>query len=193
MAAKKETPAGAEVDADGLVVQKYRSIVLVVVPPADFGEQTLRYARSSLYNVHVGTRSVSSRYDEMIKGEFQDEFLVDGRVAEAAMDGHSGLILVGGSGALALETDADVQRLVREAAAQKKMIGAWGHAVAILARAGVLKGKRVAGHPQIADRIAAAGGKYSSRQVEVDGRLVTGRDESAGMRFGKALAAIVGI
>ncbi len=63
--AKKDTKPQTEVDADGLVVQKYRSLVLVVVPPADYGEQALRYARSSLYNVHVGTRSVSTQMSDL--------------------------------------------------------------------------------------------------------------------------------
>jgi putative intracellular protease/amidase len=193
MAAKKEQKPTTEVDADGLVVQKYRSMVLVVVPPTDFGEQALRYARSSLYNVHVGTRSVSTQVDDMVKGAYQDEFLVDDPISGTRMDGYSGLVLVGGPGALALAQDADVLRLVREAAAQKKMIGASGEAVAILARAGVLKGKRAAGHPSIKNEITSAGGKYSSRQVETDGTLVTGQDDSVGMRYGKALAAIVGI
>ncbi|MCC7013008.1 MAG: DJ-1/PfpI family protein [Planctomycetes bacterium] len=193
MAAKKETKPGAELDADGLVVQKYKSVVLVIVPPADFAEQALRYARSSLYNVHVGTRSVSTVTQELVKGWHQDEFLVDEPIGNASMDAYSGLVLAGGAGALTIADDPDVQRLVREAFAQKKMVGACGEALAILARASVLKGRRVTGAPSLKAAIQSAGGRYSSRQVEVDGLLVTGQDDSAGMRYGKALAAIVGI
>ena len=47
-----------ELDEDGLIVQKYHAKVLVVMPPEGFGDQILRYARSSLYNVHVGSTSV---------------------------------------------------------------------------------------------------------------------------------------
>jgi len=193
MAAKKETPPGAQVDADGLVVQKYRSLVLLVVPPRDYGEECLRYTRSSLYNVHVGTRSVSSEANELIKGRHQDEFMVDELLAAASMDSFSGVVFVGGEGALALAEDPDVLRLAREATQRKKLLGAWGHALAILARAGVLKGKRVTGHPAVKNLLVQAGAKYTGRQVESDGSLVTGLDDAAGMRFGKALAAIVGI
>jgi hypothetical protein len=35
--------------------------------------------------------------------------------------------------------------------------------------------------------VRKAGGKFTSRQIEVAGRLVTAQDESAGMRFGQAL------
>jgi putative intracellular protease/amidase len=190
---KKQASAQAELDADGLVVQKYRSMVLVVVPQRDFGDECLRYARSSLYNVHVGTRSVSVEADELIKGRLQDEFLVDGPLAPETMEPYSGVIFVGGEGALDLVNNADALRLAREAARDHKLIGAWGHAVAILAAAGLLKGRRVTGHPSLREGLRRSGAKVTTRQVEVDDNIVTGLDESAGMRFGKALASIVGI
>ena len=86
---------GAELDEDGLVVQKYESVVLVVLPPAGFGDQILRYARSSLYNVHVGTYSVSTLSEEFVKGRLQDEFLVDGALEGTSMDAYSGILVAG--------------------------------------------------------------------------------------------------
>lgn len=182
-----------EKDADGLVVQKHTSTVLVVVPARDYGEQTLRHARSSLHNVHVGTWSVSTNWSDLIKGRLQDEFMVDGDIAGAKMDGYSGVLFVGGEGAMDLAENADAQRLAREAAAARKMIGAWGHAVAILARAGIVKGRKVTGSPEVRDLVVEAGGRFSGRQLERDGDLVTAADEAVGIRFGKTLAQIVGI
>jgi putative intracellular protease/amidase len=192
--AKHEAGSGeAEKDADGLVIQKYTSMVLIVVPPADYAEQTLRHARSSLYNVHVGTSSVSTNTKDLIKGRLQDEFMVDGDISGAKMDGFSGVVFVGGEGAVALFDNSDAQRLAREALAQGKMIGAWGHAVGILAKAGILKGRRVTGALEIAQLLVQSGAKYSGRQLERDGDLVTAADEAVGIRFGKTLAQIVGI
>jgi len=190
---KKQAAADAELDADGLVVQKYRSMVLVVVPAHDFGDECLRYARSSLYNVHVGTRVVSIQSAEAVRGRLQDEFLVEGTLAEEQAEAYSGLIFAGGEGALDLVRNEDALRLARAAARAGKLIGAWGHAVAVLGAAGLLKGKRVTGHPAVRDGLRQNGAKVSTRQVEVDANIVTGIDESAGMRFGKALAAIVGL
>jgi protease I len=192
--AKNEAGSGeAAKDADGLVIQKYTSLVLVVVPPADYGEQTLRHARSSLYNVHVGTYSVSTNVKDLIKGRLQDEFMVDGDLSGATMESYSGVIFVGGEGALQLFDNADAQRLAREANAAGKMIGAWGHASGILAKAGILKGRRVTGDPSIAELLLQNGAKYTGRQLERDGDLVTAADEAVGIRFGKTLAQIVGI
>jgi protease I len=190
---KKKAAPDAELDADGLVVQKYRSLVLVVVPARDFGDECLRYARSSLYNVHVGTRVVSVQDQEAVRGRLQDEFLVEGTLAGERAEGYSGVVFAGGEGALELARNEDALRLARDAARGGKLIGAWGHAVAVLAAAGLLKGRRVTGHPSIRDSLRHSGAKVSTRQVEVDGPIVTGIDESSGMRFGKSLAAIVGL
>lgn len=193
MSKKTEAAPGAELDADGLVVQKYKSVVLVVVPASEFSEECLRYARSSLYNVHVGTRSVSTQAQDLIKGRHQDEFMVDGPLEGVSLEGFSGVVFVGGEGAAALSEHPDALRLAREAVQQKKLLAAWGRSVEVLARAGVVKGKRLTGDPSLRASVEKAGGKFTTRQVEVDGLLVTGLDDAAGMRFGKALAAIVGI
>lgn len=191
--ADKETAEEPTLDEDGIPIQTYTSTVLVVVPSKDFGEQALRYARSCLQNVHVGTRSVSPEFDGMVQGRLQDEFLVDQPLAGVSLDGYSGVIFAGGGGALELADDQDAQRLAREAARDGKLIGAFGEAVAVLARAGVVKGKRVTGARSLEAEVKKAGGKYTSRQVVTSGKLVTALDESAGMRFGKALAAVVDI
>jgi protease I len=188
-----EADPNAELDEDGLVVQKYRSRVLIVVPKAEFGDESLRYARSSLHNVGVGTWSVSTEYDELIKGRLQDEFLVDDTLSGTRMEEFSGVVFVGGEGAASLAEDADALRIAREAAQGGKLIGAWGHATLILARAGILKGVKVTGNPDVADAVRKAGGRFTGRQLEVSGSIVTARDDAVGMRFGKALAEIVGI
>jgi putative intracellular protease/amidase len=193
MSKKEAKDVKQAVDEHGLVVHQHLSTVLVVVPPRDYAETTMRYARSALYNVHVHTWSVSSDDQALIKGELQDEFQVDGRIAEARMEAFSGVLFCGGVGALDLARDADALRLAREALAQDKLIGAWGHAVLVLAAAGVIRKRKVTGDPSLADQVASAGGKYTGVQVQRDGKMITALDDAAGLRFGKALVEIVRI
>lgn len=188
-----ETDPNAELDADGITVQKFLSRVLFVCPSTDFADECLRYARSSLHNVRVGTWSVATDTEDVITGRHQDEFMVDAPLAGTSMDEFSGVIFVGGEGAPDLVTNPDALRIAREASAAGKLIGAWGHSVAILAAADVIRGRRITGDRSLAAVAKQAGAKFTGRQLEIDGSLVTAQDDAVGMRFGKALATIVGI
>jgi putative intracellular protease/amidase len=190
---KKEAAPKQELDEHGLVVHKYVSLVLVVVPPSGYSETTLRYARSALFNVHVGTRVVSSQEGALLRGELQDEFEVDGSLAQEALDPYSGLILCGGVGEAWVADQADVLRLAREARQQDKLIGAFGLSVGALAKADVVRKKRVTGDRSLRAMLEAAGARYTGTQVEIDGKLVTGLDDASGFRFGKALVQVVRI
>jgi putative intracellular protease/amidase len=182
-----------DLDEDGLVVQKYESIVLIVLPPEGFGDQILRYARSCLYNVRVGSHSVSTVTDEFVKGRLQDEFLVDYALADAAMDDYSGILIAGGEGTPTLSENGKVLDLVRAADRDGKLIAGWGDAALTFARAGVVKGRKVTGDSRYADAVTQAGGKFTGRQVEANKNFITASDEGAGMRFGQALAEVVRI
>ncbi len=179
-----------ELDEHGLVVHEYDKTILVVVPPEDFAEATMRYARAALLAVDVGTRSVSTQDKDLVHGTAGDQFQVDGLIKDARMDDYAGVLFCGGAGCLPLAEDAHVVRLAREATAQNKPIGAWGQAPTILARAGVLAKRKVTGDSSIRELLEKAGAKYTGAQVQVDGLLVTGLDDTAGLRFSRALAEV---
>jgi len=188
-----EQDTDKRVDDDGVEVIEYLSTVLVVFPADQFDEQVMRCVRSSLAVVHIATRSVSTEFDEMVRGRLQDEFLVEGVLDGESMDDYSALVIVGGEGAKALWADADVIRLAQEASAQGKVIGAWGEAVGVLASAGVVSGVKVTGTADCREALKRAGAKVSTRQLVSSGNFVTGLDETVGMRFGKKLAEIVSV
>jgi putative intracellular protease/amidase len=177
-----------ELDDDGLIVQKYRSQVLVVMPPEGFGDQTLRYARSSLYNVHVGTLSVAADPESEVKGRLQDAFLVDQGLEGQTMDDFCGILIVACDGPNPLADDARVLDLLRAADRDQKMIATWGNGAAALARAGVVRGRKLTGAAPCEEEAQRAGARWSGREVVVSGHVISARDEGAGMRFGQALA-----
>lgn len=188
-----ETTAEPELDEDGLVIQRYNSKMLVVLPPERFGDQILRYVRSSLYNIHVGTDSVAGDADEEVKGRLQDQFMVDYPLAEATMDPYTGIVVAGCEGENPLAQDPKVLELLRQAAAQGKLVTTWGNGLDVLIRAGIVKGKRVTGDPSLRQAAEQAGARYSGREVQTCGNLVTARDEGAGMRLGQAVVEHVRI
>ena len=182
-----------ELDEHGLVIHSYVSMVLVVLPVSGYAETTMRYARSALYNVHVGTKVVAVDDSELLTGALQDELQPDGVLKDATMDDFSGVLFVGGPGALQLAEDPDAQRLAKEAVAQGKLTAAWGHSSAVLARAGVVKGKRITGDPSVRPMLEKAGARFSGHQLERDDPFITAYDDAVGFRFGKALVERVRI
>ena len=66
-------------------------------------------------------------------------------------------------------------------------------AVAVLAKAGILKKRKVTGNPALRELLEQAGARFTGVQVQQDGKLVTAYDDAAGLRFGKALVEIVRI
>ncbi len=193
MADKEAATSDAELDEHGLVIHRYESTILVLVPANGYAETTLRYARSALFNVHVGTTTVSSNDEDLIVGDMQDELQADGKLSEAKMEDHAGVLVVGGPGSLEMAENPDARRLVAEAAAQDKLIGAWGQGVSLLAAAGVVAKKKVTGDPAAKSALEKAGARYTGTQLQRDGKLVTAFDDAAGFRFGKALVQVVAI
>jgi protease I len=83
------------------------------------------------------------------------------------------LVLVGGMGTTELVNNRVLWDLIRQAVAQRRVVAASGSAPLILANAGVLKGVRVTGAPEIQNMLVGAGAAYTGRPVEKDGFLVT--------------------
>ena len=115
------------------------------------------------------------------------------RLIDELMEDYSGVVIVGGEGAKELWTNADAIRLVQEAAAAGKSIGAWGEAVGVLASADVVSEVKLTGPACCTEALQKAGAKVSTRQIESSGNFVTGYDSTVGMRFGKALAQAVSV
>jgi protease I len=85
----------------------------------------------------------------------------------------SAIIFVGGIGATEFVNNRPLWDLIRQAAAQRKIMAASGNAPAVLANAGVLKGTRVTGAVEIQSVLMASGATYTGRTVEKDGPLIT--------------------
>lgn len=175
-------------DADGLIVRRHPQNVLMVAPRVDFADEALRYVRSCLYVRDIGTRVVSTTDREPLRGRLQDFFVADGTLGEASIDGFDALVFCGGEGALALALDPDALRLARDARRQSKPIAAWGHALAILANADVIRGASVTGVDAVREQALRAGALFSGKQLECGSALLTARDDAVGMRLGRALA-----
>lgn len=100
---------------------------------------------------------------------------------------------IGGPGAASLAENDDAKALARSVVDAGKILGAICIAPTILAKAGVLKGKKAtvwdSGGEQ-ADLLRSEGATYTGQTVTVDGRIVTGNGPAAAEEFGRAFALL---
>jgi protease I len=90
-------------------------------------------------------------------------------------DGYDALYVPGGNAPVGLKDNEEAIALLREFAAQGKVIGAVCDGPLLLARAGLAESHDMTGYWQVEDDIAEGGGRYVDAPVVVDGEVFTAR------------------
>lgn len=103
-------------------------------------------------------------------------------------------VFIGGLGMKELWDNPKAHEIAKEAAAKGKVLSAIEIAPVILARAGVLEGKRATVYYSEQKEITSRGGTYAGNPVVIDGNIVTGKGPESSDEFGvavlKALSAL---
>jgi len=99
----------------------------------------------------------------------------DAAVADLESRSFDGVIIPGGWMPDKLRRDPKVQQLVREFAADRKLVAAICHGGWIPISAGIYRGVRVTGSPGIRDDLVNAGAIYEDTPVVVDRHFVSSR------------------
>jgi len=111
-----------------------------------------------------------------------DILLKDAKVAD-----YDAVIFVGGMGASEYFDDPVAHKLAREAAAAGKVVAAICIAPVTLAKAGILKGKRVTAFPSVKADIEKGGAQYTGAPLEADGNIITGKGPDVARKFANAI------
>lgn len=113
-------------------------------------------------------------------------------LAECAPEEFDAVFLPGGmGGALAMYESAAVLDFVRAMERGGKIVSAICAAPMVLAKAGLLEGKKFTMYPGL-DEYLPAGYRYDSAMAVQDGRIVTGKGPGAVFAFAKVLAGALG-
>ena len=108
--------------------------------------------------------------------EWGECLAVDVAVGHVQADGFDALILIGGIiAADTLRADRQVVRLVQDALAQQRPVGAMGHAVWVLIEAGAVAGRIVTSIETIRTDVINAQGSWADDPAVNDRHVVTGR------------------
>ena len=143
--------------------------------PADL----LRRAGVEVALVGVSGEIVPGGHDIAVKADLP--------LSEVKMEDMEGVMLPGGGvGVANLGSDSGVEALVKEAAAQDKLVSAICAAPSLLSKWGLLEGKQAVCYPSWKDKIADAC-YLPGEKLAVEGKTVTGQAAGASFEFGLKL------
>lgn len=160
-----------------------------MIAPERFRDEELLVPRRALEQRGVAVTVASTR-PGTATGMLGARVKVDCTVRQADAAQFDALAIAGGAGAPAhLWDDAPLQALVRAFLVASKPVGAICLSGAVLARAGVMRGKQATVYPvkRAILELKRAGANYQADAVVVDGNIVTASGPEAAAAFGAAL------
>ncbi|MCD6085683.1 DJ-1/PfpI family protein [bacterium] len=113
-------------------------------------------------------------------------------IKELNIDDYDGVVFIGGSGALENLDNSDSYRIAKETISKNKILAAICISPVILAKSGVLNGKKATVWSSILDKspikeLEKNGAIYLDQPVVVDGKIITGNGPKAAHQFGETI------
>lgn len=174
-----------------MMVKGVMTMVLLVVAQNGFRDEEYFKPKAVLESVgySVVTGSVKAG---IARGKLGGTAKVDVALSDVKVADYAGVVFVGGPGSADYFTDKTTLNLAREAYQKEKIVGAICIAPGILARAGILKGKKATVFPSEAETLKKEGAHYLNLPVVVDGKIITADGPDAAEEFGKELVKALG-
>ncbi|VVB74474.1 Intracellular protease 1 [Candidatus Tiddalikarchaeum anstoanum] len=164
--------------------------VLMIIAPEKFRDEELFYTKEELenigHNVVIASRK-ASKITGMLGGTAEAKI----STSDVKTKDYEAVVFVGGSGAAEYFSDKIVQKIAREMNNDKKIVAAICIAPTILANAGVLKGRKATCFQSEHENLEDNSVKYTGRNLEVDGNIITANGPESARIFGKKIAELL--
>lgn len=164
----------------------------LIIAEKTFRDEEYQIPKDILGKAGIKVVTASTTTNEAV-GKLGLKVKPDILVSQIDVEKLDALIFIGGGGASQYFSDPLAHSLAIEAAKNGKIYGAICIAPTILANAGLLRGKKATVFPS-QDGIEAlkkGGAVYSGKEVEIDGKLITGCGPEAAKKFGEALVKML--
>lgn len=166
------------------------SQVIIFIANNDFQDDEFNAVKEELESSDITVKIVAPEMDEChgVNGTVcEPNFTTD----EVNADDFAGIVFIGGPGTDQLLTHTGAHSLIKTLNASKKIVAAICWAPAILARAGVLNGKRATAWSGAKDDLVKGGAQFTGEAVTVDGNIVTADGPDSAAAFGQAIAKVL--
>jgi protease I len=169
--------------------------VAMVIAFKDFRDEEYFVPREILEEAGAEVKTASNKKGTAI-GADGGEVEVDFLVSEINPVEFDAIVFIGGPGALKNLDNEDSYQLAKETISQDKILAAICISPVILAKAGVLEGKKATVWSSPLDKSAVKiltekGAIYQDELVVVDGKIITGNGPQAARKFGETLVEVI--
>lgn len=168
--------------------------VLLVIAPRDFQPLEFFPCKNILEKEGFKIRVASTTKGPAIGMDKKTKIVPDIVIDNIKEKDYLAIVIIGGTGSQQyLWKNKKLHALVKAFYDKNKLVGAICISPAVLALAGLLKGKKATVYP---DPVSVGvlkqnGAKYTDAPVVVSGKIVTGRDPKAAEEFAKTIAKIL--
>lgn len=164
--------------------------ILMIVAPKDYRDEEFEHPKEILkqngYQITVSSKDTETAY-----GALGGWTSVGIDISKVDAKDYDASLFIGGPGANIYFKDPTAHKIVNDAYASDKVIGAICIAPSILANAGILKNKKATAFPSEKDNLEKAGAQFTGEKVTVDGKIVTASGPDAAKEFGKEIVRLL--
>jgi protease I len=159
--------------------------VLMVIAPNDFRDEEFFDTKKILEEAGIQVTVVNST-GQPSKSMFGKIVTPDRNFYNIDTEEYDAIVFVGGLGTPVYFDNKQAHNLAKEFNESGKIVAAICLSPVILARAGILSGKKATVFPSSRNDIKAVG-TYTGNKVEKDDNIITGSGPEAAVDFGKAI------
>jgi len=200
-ATSSEEPAEGRREAGGLESHSPKGErapnkkIVMITAFKDFRDEEYFVPREILETAGAEVKTASNQKGTAI-GADGGEVEVDLLVSEVNSANFDAVIFIGGPGCLTNLDNEESYRIAQEAVSKNKTIAAICISPTILAKAGVLEGKKTTVWSSPMDKgpvkiLEDNGAIYEDKPVVVDGKIITGNGPAAAEEFGEAIVQVL--
>lgn len=169
--------------------------IAMVIAQKDFRDEELFIPRSIFINRGAEVKLVSTKKEQAV-GSYGGVVNIDLTLDGLKVKDFDAIVFVGGSGAQNYIDDKKCHKICQETIKKDKILGAICIAPAILAKSGVLKGKKATVWASNLDKSAVkilkeAGVDYLEEAVVIDGKIITANGPQSARRFGEEIVKMI--
>jgi protease I len=169
--------------------------IAIIVAFRDFRDEEYFTPKEILEEAGAEVKTASNQKGRAL-GADGGEVNVDLLVSEINPADFSALVFIGGPGCLKALDNEESYKVARETVAKNKVLAAICISPVVLAKAGVLKGKKATVWSSSMDRgpvkiLEENGAEYLENPVVVDGKLITASGPRAAKEFGKEIIEVL--